>query len=197
MEQQRAAIQGFSASARMTSGAVSDVAGRMANIADLVDRSTASAAEIAEVATEMQRTSESLRLGIPEIVRNATRADMRECTRYDVDMTAQFEVDGRSFRARVHDISESGIRIDKRPEFARGRPDRGDVRRPSPGQRPHCACPRRDCGRLLRAAAAQGRGSASPGHRDGGCVRSVRIAVSGSERVDLAVAICSGGAGAG
>ena len=37
----------------------------------------------------MQRTSESLRLGIPEIVRNATRADMRECTRYDVDMTAQ------------------------------------------------------------------------------------------------------------
>ncbi len=120
MDQQRAAIQNFSESARMTSGAVSDVAGRMANIADLVDRSNASAAEIGEVATEMQRTSESLRLGIPEIVRNATRADMRECTRYDVDMTAQFEVAGRSFRARVHDISESGIRIDKRPEFTVG-----------------------------------------------------------------------------
>ena len=65
MEQQRAAIQNFSASARMTSGAVSDVAGRMANIADLVDRSGIGAAEIAGGATEMQRTSESLR-GIPE-----------------------------------------------------------------------------------------------------------------------------------
>ena len=68
----------------------------------------------------MQRTSESLRVGIPDIARKATRADMRECPRYDVDFTARVEVNGKSLLARIRDISESGIRIEKRPELAVG-----------------------------------------------------------------------------
>jgi methyl-accepting chemotaxis protein len=122
MQQQRAAIAGFSANARMTNTAVSDVAGRMAHIRELVAKSAVRAEEIATVATDVQRTTEALRVEIPEIARAATRAELRECPRYDVDKTAEIEVKGRRVRARVHDISESGIRIDKRPDFAVGVP---------------------------------------------------------------------------
>jgi hypothetical protein len=104
----------------VTSGAVSDVAGRMANIADLVTHSAASAVEIAAIADDMQHHSQSLRVDLPDIVRKATRADMRECPRYDVDFTARIEVGGRSLVVRVHDISESGFRIEKLPQFAVG-----------------------------------------------------------------------------
>lgn len=122
MDQQRAAIRGFSAGTRQTANAVSDVAGRMAHIADLVTGSTIRATEIDGVATEVQRISESLRVGIPDIARKATRADMRECPRYDVELWADIEVNGRSLPVRVHDISESGVRLAKRPELTEGVP---------------------------------------------------------------------------
>ena len=171
MEQQRAAIQGFSASTRETNGAVSDVAGRMAHIAELVDRSTTCADEIAEVATQVQHTSESLRVGIPDIARKATRADMREFPRYDVDFTARVEVDGSSFVARVHDISESGIRIEKRPELAVGAPIVVTIDGLPSGQRQGRPHPREDRRRLLRAAAAEDRRGPPPGHRGRGLTR--------------------------
>jgi aerotaxis receptor len=122
MDQQRAAIQGFSMRTRETSGAVTDVAGRMAHIAELVDRSTAHAAAVAEVATQVQHTTESLRVAIPDIARRATRAEMREFPRYEVDFKARVDVNGRSVVARVRDISESGIRIEKLPELTVGAP---------------------------------------------------------------------------
>src|SRR5262249_43824801 len=46
-----------------------------------------------------------------DIVRRATRADMREYPRYDVDMTVRLEVEGRTLDVRVLDISESGAKI--------------------------------------------------------------------------------------
>jgi hypothetical protein len=49
----------------------------MSHIAGLVSQSAAGAVEIAGVATDMQRTSEMLCVGIPEIARKATRAEMR------------------------------------------------------------------------------------------------------------------------
>lgn len=122
MDQQRAAIQGFSMSTRETSGAITDVAGRMAHIADLVDRSAAHAAAVAEVATQLQHTSESLKIAIPDIARRATRAEMREFPRFEVDFTAHLDVNGRSVVARIHDISESGLRVEKLPELTVGAP---------------------------------------------------------------------------
>jgi aerotaxis receptor len=111
MEAQRAAMQGFSANARTTNAAVSDVAGRMAEIAHMVVGSTVSASEVADVAMEMQRTSSVLRREIPDIVRKALRADLREYSRYDIDARAGVETDGRHFDVRVFDISEGGARI--------------------------------------------------------------------------------------
>jgi methyl-accepting chemotaxis protein len=122
MDQQRAAIQGFSASTRETTGAVADVAGRLIHIATLVDSSAAHAGEIAETAMQMQHVSESLRVAIPDIARKATRADMRELPRYEVSFMTRIEARGGSLRVRVHDISESGIRVDKRTELAVGAP---------------------------------------------------------------------------
>ena len=59
----------------------------MTGIAGMVTRSSTNAAEVARVAADMQRASEAVRAEIPEIVRAALRADLREHPRFDVDMT--------------------------------------------------------------------------------------------------------------
>lgn len=120
MEQQRAAMEGFSTSAHLTNSTISDVAGRMAEIASMVVHSNASAIDVADVAMDMQRTSESLRTELPEIARRATRADLREYPRYDVDIRALLEVDGRTVEVRIHDISEAGARIERMAGLAVG-----------------------------------------------------------------------------
>jgi methyl-accepting chemotaxis protein len=120
MEQQRAAIQGFSANSLKTNAAVSDVAERMAEISAMVGRSSASAIEVAEVALMMQRTSQSLCTAIPEIAQQATRADLRDYPRYDIDMRARLEADGHTCDVRVFDVSESGARIEKVPGLRAG-----------------------------------------------------------------------------
>ena len=99
MDQQRTATEGFSASVRDTNAAVSDVAARMAHIAEMVSRSKENAAEVAVVALDMQQASQTLRTEIPEIVRRALWADLREHPRFDLKMTAnwkQIRVCGRS-----------------------------------------------------------------------------------------------------
>ena len=52
---------------RGTTAAVSDVAVRMTGIADMVTRSSTNAAEVARVAADMQRASETVRAEIPAI----------------------------------------------------------------------------------------------------------------------------------
>jgi hypothetical protein len=88
----------------------------------MVERSTASANDVADVAFDMQRISEILRGEIPGIVRKATRSDMREFPRYEIETSARVDVRGRSFEIRVFDISESGARLAMRPEFTIGVP---------------------------------------------------------------------------
>ena len=120
MQQQRAAMDGFSTNVHKTNAAVSDVAGQMAEIADMVVRSTAHASEVANVAMGMQLTSEQLSNEIPEIVRKALRADLRDYPRYDIEARAQLEAEGRSVGVRVFDISEGGARIAAVPGLAVG-----------------------------------------------------------------------------
>jgi methyl-accepting chemotaxis protein len=111
MDQQRAATEGFVTNVRGTTAAVSDVAVRMTGIADMVTRSSTDAVEVARVAADMQRASETVRAEIPEIVRTALRADLREHPRFDVDLNATVEIDGRKTSARVFDLSRGGARI--------------------------------------------------------------------------------------
>ncbi len=120
MEQQRSAMHDFSANARTTNAAVSDVAGRMAEIADLVVRSTTSAADVADVAQNMQCTSELLRNTIPEIMRKAVYADLREYPRYELYTTVGVVIGGRHLEARTRDISEGGVQIEPLPGIAVG-----------------------------------------------------------------------------
>jgi methyl-accepting chemotaxis protein len=112
IEQQRAATESFAVNARETSTAVSDVAGRMVGIADMVERSRASAQDVSSVAIEMQATSHMLCREIPDIVRKAVKADLREFPRYEVNLAARLEYDGIIADVSVHDISEGGARID-------------------------------------------------------------------------------------
>jgi chromosome segregation ATPase len=120
MEQQRSAIEEFSTNSQVTHVAVSDVAGRMAEVADMVVRSSAGAIEVADVAVEMERTSQSLRVAIPDIDRKATHADLRDYPRYDIDGRVRVEVAGHVHECRIFDISESGARIASVPGLGVG-----------------------------------------------------------------------------
>jgi methyl-accepting chemotaxis protein len=112
IEQQRDATENFAASARETSAATSDVVGRMANIADMVKRSRVTAQDVSAVAGAMQSTSQTLCREIPDIVRKAVNADLREFPRYDVRLAARLERGEQAIDVTVLDISEGGARID-------------------------------------------------------------------------------------
>jgi methyl-accepting chemotaxis protein len=118
VEQQRAATEDFAASARESSAAVSDVAGRMLGIADMVERSRTTAQDVLTVAAEMQATSHTLCREIPDIVRMAVKADLREYPRYEVKLAARLEHHGIFAEVSVYDISEGGTRIDAMDNIA-------------------------------------------------------------------------------
>jgi methyl-accepting chemotaxis protein len=120
IEQQRDATESFAASARETSAATSNVFGRMAGIADMVKRSRATTQDVSAVAGAMQATSQILRREIPDLVRKAVNADLREFPRYDVKFTARLECDDQVIKVTVHDISEGGARIDAADDLAVG-----------------------------------------------------------------------------
>ena len=120
IEQQRSATDNFAGRARETSAAVSDVAGRMAGIADMVERSRATAQDVSVVAAEMQSTSRTLCREIPDIVRKAIKADLREFPRYEVSLLARLEHDGSIAEVAVRDISAGGACIDVADNLAVG-----------------------------------------------------------------------------
>ena len=120
IEQQRAATENFAVSARETSAAASDVAGRMVGIADMVERSRATAQDVSAVVAQMQATSHTLCREIPDIVRKAVKADLREFPRHEVNLPARLEQAGVIADVYVHDISEGGVRIDVADHLAVG-----------------------------------------------------------------------------
>ena len=120
IEQQRNAAENFAAGARETSAATSNVVGRMVGIADMVQRSRATAQGVSAVAEAMQSTSQILCREIPDIVRKAVNADLREFPRYEVKLTARLERDDQVVEVTVHDISEGGARIDDPENLAVG-----------------------------------------------------------------------------
>jgi methyl-accepting chemotaxis protein len=120
IDQQRSATENFAASARETGAAVSDVASRMVAIADMVQRSRSTALDVSVVATSMQSTSQTLCREIPDIVRRAVTEDLREFPRYEVNLVARIEHQGRSFDVAVQDISEGGVRIATEADLAVG-----------------------------------------------------------------------------
>ena len=83
----------------------------MAGIAGMVERSRASAQNVSAVAIDMRATSLNLCGEIPEIVRNAVTADLREHPRYDVDLRARLDYNESVGEVAVRDISEGGARI--------------------------------------------------------------------------------------
>ena len=77
----------------------------------MVQRSRATAQDVAAVAAAMQSASQALCREIPDIVRKAVKADLREFPRYDVSLTARLEYGDRAFDVAVHDVSHGGARI--------------------------------------------------------------------------------------
>ena len=120
IEQQRGASENFAASASDSSAAVSDFAGRMSEIADMVHQSHTTAQGVAAVAGTMQETSHSLCREIPDIVRRAVKADLREFPRYEVGFTARLDYDGRVHEVPVYDISIGGAHVGAVPGLAVG-----------------------------------------------------------------------------
>jgi methyl-accepting chemotaxis protein len=111
IEQQRDAAENFAVSARESSAAVSDVAGRMAGIADMVQRSRATAQDVSTLAGSMQSTTQMLCREIPDIVQRAVNADLREFSRYEVKLSARLERNNETVDVTVLDVSEGGALI--------------------------------------------------------------------------------------
>jgi methyl-accepting chemotaxis protein len=120
IEQQRDAAENFAASVRETSAATLDVAGRMAGISEMMQRSRTTAQNVSDVAGAMQSTSQILRHEIPDIVRRAVNADLREFPRYEVKLGARLERDEEAIEVTVLDISEGGARLDVAENLAVG-----------------------------------------------------------------------------
>jgi methyl-accepting chemotaxis protein len=122
IEQQRAATDDFALSARESGAAVADVAARMAEIADRVERSHASAEDMYAVVMEMQAKSENLCSEIPDIVRKAVTADLREYPRYEVRLNALLESNGNKLDVAILDVSQGGARVAAAANFSVGDP---------------------------------------------------------------------------
>src|SRR6185437_9052568 len=120
IEQQRDATEHFAASARDSSAAMSDVARRMVGIADMVQRSRATAQDVSAVADAMQSTSQILCREIPDIVRKAVNAELREFPRYEVNLAVRLERDSEVIEVTVYDVSEGGARINVAGNLALG-----------------------------------------------------------------------------
>ena len=114
----------------------------MAGIASMVERSRATAQNVSTVAIDMQATSLNLCGEIPEIVRNAVTADLREHPRYDVDLRARLDYNGSVSEVAVRDISEGGARIGATRALRVG----GEIALTLPGMKPIA-------GRIIRADA--------------------------------------------
>jgi methyl-accepting chemotaxis protein len=119
IEQQRAASEGF-ASTSETSVVFADFAGRMVEIGDMVDRSHAAAGHVAAVAASMQSASQTLCSELPEIVRMAINADLREYPRYEVALSASLEFAGQVLDVAIYDVSQGGARIEAVPNLSVG-----------------------------------------------------------------------------
>jgi hypothetical protein len=92
----------------------------MAGIAAMVERSRATAQDVSAVASQMQATSLTLCGEIPDIVRKAVKADLREFPRYEVSLIARLEHNGEVADVAVRDISEGGARIEHARTLAVG-----------------------------------------------------------------------------
>jgi methyl-accepting chemotaxis protein len=112
IEQQRVATENFAQSSGTKGGGVADFAVRMNEMAEMVRRSHVTAQDVAMVAAAMQASSHALCLEIPEIIRKAVKADLREFPRYEVSLTAGLECGDRRLNTAVHDVSLGGARID-------------------------------------------------------------------------------------
>ena len=112
IEQQRAASENFAMRTDNSGAAIADFSGRMVDIADKVQRSRSTAQDVAAVASAMQSVSRTLCAELPDIVRKAIKADLREYPRYDVNLTARLEFRDEAIDVTVYDVSQGGVRID-------------------------------------------------------------------------------------
>jgi len=117
IDQQRSATEDFTVSARELSAAITNVAARMADITDMVMHSHSSAEAVSVVAAAMQTTSQNLCRDIPDIVRKAVTADLREFPRYEVTLAANLEADSARLDVMVLDVSQCGARVAAAADF--------------------------------------------------------------------------------
>jgi len=119
IEQQRAASEQFAANADSAVG-ISDLAARITDIADMVGRSRATVEEVAVLAMNMQAASQTVCREIPDIVRKAIKADLREFPRYEVNVAAHLEFAGGACDVGVCDVSQGGVCVDAVPGLGVG-----------------------------------------------------------------------------
>ena len=120
IERQRSATADFASQAHDSMAVLCEVAERIVKIGETVKLSRERAQNVSTIAAGMQAASRALCGEIPEIVRAAVKADLREFPRYEVSLTARLSYRGRTADVDVMDVSEGGARIGAAEELAVG-----------------------------------------------------------------------------
>ncbi|MBV9261235.1 MAG: PilZ domain-containing protein [Pseudolabrys sp.] len=112
IESQRGATEQFGINTRESNQASIDAVTRLNELAAAMAQLKESAGEFMVVAGEMQQSSRIICITVPDIVRRAVTADLREFPRYEVNFDAHLTWDSGHAVVQVHDISEGGACIE-------------------------------------------------------------------------------------
>jgi methyl-accepting chemotaxis protein len=113
VDEQRATTESFWDNAKQMTAASSEIARRIAEASDALTSSAEGIREVAATADAIQDISDTLETSIPEMVHRAVKADLREHPRYNVELAATVTCRDRTVIARIFDVSEGGVRIER------------------------------------------------------------------------------------
>ncbi|MBV9558810.1 MAG: PilZ domain-containing protein [Pseudolabrys sp.] len=120
IEQQRSAAQEFGLNAHDSNQAAIEVARRLTELSRTLSDSKTDAGSFVAIVGQMQEACGALCTAVPDLVRRAVKADLREFPRYEVGVTAELEWGGNRAQVPVYDISEGGACVGRMPGLAIG-----------------------------------------------------------------------------
>jgi methyl-accepting chemotaxis protein len=121
VEQQGAATAEIARNVTETSNAAHEMQARTTEVSEEARKTGGHAAEVRHNATGLNDATEELRHSVIRAVRTSTtEVDRRAGTRFDVDLACRLTVGGRTYGARVADLSDTGAHLRGAPALQVG-----------------------------------------------------------------------------
>jgi methyl-accepting chemotaxis protein len=121
VEQQGAATAEIARAVTATAAAADEMSLRTAEVAAEAGQTGRQATEVHDSATSLDHAVEDLRRSVIRVVRTATtEVDRRAGPRHAIDLPCRLTIAGRTYGARVLDLSETGARVCGAPDLPAG-----------------------------------------------------------------------------